>query len=164
MSFFSKIRGTISTLFQLGEQGPQLKNDSGAVGARNPADSAYVNARGADPQIADDLVTKRYGDANYGGGGSVNQGTATCSFGSTWTNGPVSVAITGQTAILSTSIVEAWLALVATSDHSEDEVKILAPELGVVAGDIVPGTGFTVYMTCTQEPMYGAFTVNWRWS
>lgn len=70
MSFFDKVRGTFETLFQLGKAGPQLKNNAGAIEARNAADSAYVNARGADPAIADDLVTKRYGDANYGGGGT----------------------------------------------------------------------------------------------
>lgn len=62
-----------------------------------------------------------------------------------------------------TSNVEAWIALTATADHSEDEIKILAAELGVTAGDIVAGTGFTIYLACTLEQMYGAFTVNWRW-
>ena len=65
MAFFSKLRGTFSTLFQIGEQGPQLKNNAGVVEARNSADAAFVKVRGADPVIADDLVTKRYGDANY---------------------------------------------------------------------------------------------------
>ena len=65
MAFFSKLRGTFSTLFQLGDQGPQLKNNAGVVEARNSADAAFVKVRGADPVGADDLVTKRYGDANY---------------------------------------------------------------------------------------------------
>lgn len=76
MSFISDIAGTFSNLFQLGKSGPKLKNSSGIVEHRNATDSAYAITRGADPAGADDLVTKRYGDANYGGtpsgGGSVN--------------------------------------------------------------------------------------------
>ena len=56
----SKIRGTTETAFQIGLGGPQLKDDTGEIDARNAADAAYVNVRGADPIIADDLVTKRY--------------------------------------------------------------------------------------------------------
>ena len=47
MSFFSKIRGTIETIFQLGLGGPQLKNTAGAIEARDPADAAYAILRGA---------------------------------------------------------------------------------------------------------------------
>lgn len=70
MSILSKIRGTFETLFQLGKGGPQLKNNAGVIEHRNSADTAYVVTRGADPSIADDLVTKRYGDANYAGASS----------------------------------------------------------------------------------------------
>jgi len=59
----SKIRGTIETLFRIGIGGPNLKDNGGEIEARNAADAAFVNVRGADPVIADDLVTKRYADA-----------------------------------------------------------------------------------------------------
>ena len=59
----SKIRGTIETLFRLGLGGPQLKKDIGNIDARDATDAAFVNVRGLDPLIDDDLTTKRYVDA-----------------------------------------------------------------------------------------------------
>jgi hypothetical protein len=72
----SAIRRTSSLIFGLGLAGSQLKSILAGVGpaaieARNDTDSAYVNVRGADPIIADDLVTLRYLQANYGGANSV---------------------------------------------------------------------------------------------
>ena len=64
MSFFSKIRGTFETLFQIGKGGPQLKNASGALESRDPTDAAYVNHRGLDPVVAQDFVTLTYFNAN----------------------------------------------------------------------------------------------------
>lgn len=71
MSAYSKLAGIIGSIFQIDvvNDGPQLKNNSGVLEFRNNADSAFVIARGDDPVGDDDLVTKRYGDANYGGGG-----------------------------------------------------------------------------------------------
>src|SRR5438445_644719 len=66
MSLFSKIRGTIETIFQLGLGGPQIKNNGGVIEHRNAADNAFVISRGLDPAAANDLVTKGYADANYG--------------------------------------------------------------------------------------------------
>lgn len=63
MSLFSKIRGTIETIFQLGLGGPQLKANAGNVEARNSADAAFVIVRGATPVAANDLVTKAYADS-----------------------------------------------------------------------------------------------------
>ena len=71
MSLLSNIQGIFASFFQVGgNTGPGLNANSGALEARNAANSAYANARGADPIVADDLVTKRYGDANYSGGSS----------------------------------------------------------------------------------------------
>lgn len=75
-SVWSKIRGTFETIFQLGKGGPQVKANSGAVELRNSTDAAFVIGRGADPVGDDDFVTKRYGDANYGGGGPGPGGTS----------------------------------------------------------------------------------------
>ena len=67
MSLYKLIRGTFESLFQVnGTSGPNLKGVAGPVlEVRDEADAAYVVTRAADPVIDDDLVTKRYGDANY---------------------------------------------------------------------------------------------------
>jgi hypothetical protein len=50
------------------QNGPAIKNESGVLGVRDDADSAYVKMRVADPTGDDDVATKRYGDANWGSG------------------------------------------------------------------------------------------------
>lgn len=63
MSLFSKIRGTLETIFQLGgPTGPNLKNNSGAVEARNSADSAFAVMRAASPVGDNDVANKTYVD------------------------------------------------------------------------------------------------------
>ena len=64
MGFFSKIRGTFETLFQIGKGGPQVKNNAGVVEMRDPADAAFVITRGLAPVAANDYVTKGHFDAN----------------------------------------------------------------------------------------------------
>jgi hypothetical protein len=59
MSLWSKIRGTIETIFQLGLSGPQIKNNAGAVELRNSTDAGFVVGRGADPVGPNDFVTKQ---------------------------------------------------------------------------------------------------------
>jgi hypothetical protein len=53
------------------------------------------------------------------------------------------VAVTGQAAILAGSLAEAWIFPAATADHSADEH--LVETLKVFAGNVVAGTGFTIY-------------------
>jgi hypothetical protein len=60
MSIFSKIRGTIEQIFQIGLGGPQIKNNAGAVELRNSDDTGFSIVRGAAPVGDDDLVTKAY--------------------------------------------------------------------------------------------------------
>lgn len=67
MSVWSKILGTIETVFQVGLGGPRIRNDqasSGSVGldARTSDDASYANVRAADPLIDDDVATMRYVD------------------------------------------------------------------------------------------------------
>jgi hypothetical protein len=63
MSLWSKIRGTIETIFQLGLNGPNLKNNGGAIEGRNSGDTAFTVVRGDTPVAANDLTTKAYVDA-----------------------------------------------------------------------------------------------------
>jgi len=67
MSFLAKIRGTIETLFQLGLNGPNWKNNGGVIEARNAGDTDFVIVRGDGPPVAaNDLTTKTYVDGQTG--------------------------------------------------------------------------------------------------
>jgi len=109
----------------------------------------------------------------------VAQGTTTVNFGTFPGATDTSVAVTGQGSILATSLVEAWVFPVATADHSVDEHWVDGPQ--VVAGNIVAGTGFTIYASVkpqtdakaptdsrrgkTDSPRaYGSWTVAWVWN
>jgi len=117
------------------------------------------------------------------------QGTTTITFGAFPGKTDTSVAITGQSGINATSLVEAWLLPAATADHSADEHIVDGPV--ILAGNIVVGTGFTIYAvaqdsdvsspdadplgTQGQEPLYqghgrttpmpyGIWNVAWVWN
>lgn len=63
MSLYSQLAGIMGAVFQLGgTSGNKLKNNGSGIDARNSADSAYVNVRGLDPVIDNDLTTKQYVD------------------------------------------------------------------------------------------------------
>jgi hypothetical protein len=107
-------------------------------------------------------------------------GTTTVDFGAFPGKSDASVAVTGQTAILPSSIVEAWLYPVATADHSVDEHMI--ETIKVFAANIVAGDGFTIYAINPDKNiggeyhsinfdgygggdtrLYGLWTVAWAW-
>jgi hypothetical protein len=108
-------------------------------------------------------------------------GTTTVDFGSFPGTQDTSVAVTGQTGIVSGSLVEAWIRPVATSDHTADE-HIIEP-IKVIAGNISAGVGFTIYALNANvlteledqtnpaygrigklQPIYGQWTVSWVWN
>lgn len=78
-----------------------------------------------------------------GGPGGANVGTAILDFGAFPGSSDASVAVTGQTSIASGSVVQAWLRPEDTADHTADEHMV--ETLKVFAGNIVAGTGFTIY-------------------
>lgn len=108
-------------------------------------------------------------------------GVATIDFGSFPGKSDASVDVTGQAAIVSGSLVEAWIRPVDTSDHSADEHML--ETLKVFAGNIVAGVGFTIYAFNVDKNMsnpaddgtrvraygggdtliYGQFTIAWAW-
>jgi hypothetical protein len=64
MSFFSKIRGTVETLFSLGGvDGPLWKRVASAIEARDAADTLFAIVRVKTPMGPDDATTKAYVDA-----------------------------------------------------------------------------------------------------
>jgi hypothetical protein len=77
------------------------------------------------------------------------QGTVVLDFGAFPGKSDASVAVTGQSGIVSGSLVEAWIRLEATSDHSADEHMV--ETIKVFAGNIIAGTGFTVYGLNTSQ-------------
>lgn len=98
------------------------------------------------------------------------QGTTSINFGAFPGVSDTSVAVTGQAAILSGSLVEAFIFPAATADHSIDEHLVNPPR--VVATTIVAGTGFTIYGfsldgvdTGSDTPrIYGVWNVAWVWN
>ena len=88
-----------------------------------------------------------------------NSGSALLNFGSTPTD-TASLAI-ADTNILTTSLVDAWIAAISTADHSADEHYV--ENVKVMAGSIVNGVGFTIYGICTLGRTTGNFTVHWVW-
>lgn len=93
------------------------------------------------------------------------QGTATIDFGAFPGASDTSVAVTGQTSIVSGSAVEAWILPAATADHSVDEHMV--ETLKVIAGNIVAGTGFTIYGFNSgfgDVRLYGTWNVAWVWN
>lgn len=86
-------------------------------------------------------------------------GTAIANFGTG--QDMATAVVTGQSAILATASVNAWILATATSDHSADEH--LVEEIEVVAGAIVPGTGFTITARTRNRPLTGQWTVAWTW-
>ena len=98
-------------------------------------------------------------------------GTTSVDFGVFPGKSDASVAVTGQGSIVAGSIVGAWIRPVATADHTADEHWV--ETLEVFAGNIVAGTGFTIYARNTNQindsknggpRIYGAWTVAWAWS
>lgn len=76
-------------------------------------------------------------------------GTATIDFGAFPGASDASITVTGQTGISTGSVVQAWLRPEATSDHTADEHML--ETIKVVAGNIVAGTGFTIYAINTNQ-------------
>lgn len=108
-------------------------------------------------------------------------GTTTVNFGAFPGTGDASVTVTGQATILAGSLVEAWIMPTATADHSADEHWVDPPR--VMAGNVVAGTGFTIYATSRDDnefptvpangrrqefsntnALYGQWTVAWVWN
>ena len=137
-----------------GDKGDVVVSSAGAVWTLDAAALAErIDDRVAALLTAGANVTLTYDDtagtltiaASGGGGGSANVGAAVVDFGAFPGGTDASVAVTGQAGILAGSTVRAWLVPVATADHSADEHLIAATQIDVIAGNIVAGTGFTIY-------------------
>lgn len=90
-------------------------------------------------------------------------GEAIISFGATPST-EASVAVTGQAAILATSLVEAWIMGASTSDNNEGEHLFAGVSLKLTVGIPTASTGFTIYATSTAGMATGDFKIKWVWS
>lgn len=111
-----------------------------------------------------------------------NIGIALLDFGAFPGSSSASVDVTGQTYILAGSVIFSWIFPLATVDHSADEHWI--EPIKVLAGNTVPGTGFTIYGVYAGQDgfpdvsvgeyglakrglggarLYGKYTIGWRW-
>lgn len=77
-------------------------------------------------------------------------GSAVVDFGAYPGSPYATVVITGQSGILTGSLVECWIFPAATTDHTHDEHIVDPPR--VVAGNVVAGTGFTIHALAYTTP------------
>ena len=88
-------------------------------------------------------------------------GSATLDFGAAPGTSVVTTTITGETGILSTSHVEAWMMGDSTADHNAYE-HLIVP-LVVRCGSITDGAGFDI-IASSDLRLTGTFTVHWVWA
>ena len=108
--------------------------------------------------IADGETLRRTGGSIVGytpAAGGVAVGTAVLDFGAFPGKSDASVDVIGQGGIVAGSVVSAWLRPAATADHTADEHMV--ETIKVFAGNIIAGTGFTIYGFNTNqinEPLF----------
>jgi hypothetical protein len=92
----------------------------------------------------------------------IAQGTATLNF-STGEN-EATVAVTGQDDITTEAKVKAWImADDTTADHTANDHRFIGLVLTVTCGNIVAGTGFTIY-GMSLYGLEGQYKVRWMWT
>jgi hypothetical protein len=143
------IGGTLSDA-QHGVRGSALHSDAHA---QNHTDSQHTDGPNSKP--------------GHTHSGLPTVGTTTIDFGVFPGSWDTTQVITGQTGIVAGSVVKAWVRPVATADHNADEHWIDPPD--VIAGNIVAGTGFTIYGRAQpgsppNPPPYGLWTIAWEWA
>jgi len=101
--------------------------------------------------------------APSGGGGSFTTGTATLDFGSGLGANEASVAVTGQTSILSTSTVTLTVKNDATStSHTANDHSYFLALSSLNSDTPIAGTGFTIKSRSIHK-LTGTWTVSWSW-
>lgn len=88
-------------------------------------------------------------------------GTTTVDFGTAPGGNYATSVVTGQTAITSTSYIEAWIMAETSADHTLEEHLIVPMQ--IKCGNIVNATGFTIYAFSDMR-LTGTFTIRWVWN
>ena len=118
----------------------------------------------ADPTLPLHAATKQYVDAHAGGGGGgtlLHTDAVIVNFGAAPGTNNVSLVVEGQTGILTTSVVRAYMMCDATADHNADE-HIMVP-MKLCCGNIIADTSFTLY-AASEWQLTGTFVVHFIWS
>lgn len=117
--------------------------------ARTPITAISTGADYIQFLDATDGAVKRTLASALGGAGSGAAGTTTINFGAFPGGSDATATVTGQTGILSGSVVQAWIVAQDTADHTADEHRV--ETISVTCGNIVAGTGFTIYAQNTSQ-------------
>jgi predicted small metal-binding protein len=109
----------------------------------------FVAGSGITLTTDDTLKTVTIDATGGGGGGGGNTGKTTVDFGAFPGSSDAMVTVTGQTGIVSGSVVQAWLICEATADHTADEHRV--ETISVTCGNIVANTSFDIYAQNTSQ-------------
>jgi hypothetical protein len=91
-------------------------------------------------------------------------GSATLDFGAAPGSSEASVAVTGQAAIVGSSVVEAFImADDTTVEHTAADHRYLAAMLGITCGAVSAGVGFTIFGRALDK-IEGRVAVRWVWT
>lgn len=90
-------------------------------------------------------------------------GTSTIDFGSFPGANEASVAVTGQTSILSNSVAEAYIMSEASANRTANDHRYVGLYITLTCGDVVAGTGFTIYAR-SLDKMTGQYSIRWVWA
>lgn len=83
-------------------------------------------------------------------------------FGGGLGSNEASVAVTGQTAILTTSYAEAWIMAEASTEHTASDQAYAALFMATTCGPATAGVGFTIQARSTEK-LRGRFKISWVW-
>lgn len=89
-------------------------------------------------------------------------GTTTVDFGASGAD-VVTAVVIGQAGISVGSYVEAWIMADSTADNDADAHVLGATTISLTCGNIVAGTGFTIYATDPAFNVTGLFSIRWVW-
>lgn len=92
-----------------------------------------------------------------------NKGTAIIDFGAFPGSNEASVAITGESAILAGSLVDAWFRAEASADHNVQDHTWAPTFISIICSVPTAGTGFTIYARALER-ITGKLNIDWAWA
>lgn len=90
-------------------------------------------------------------------------GSAVIDFGAYPGSNEASVVVSGQSSILATSSVEAWLMAEVQGTHTVNDATYASLLTAIVCSVPTASTGFTIYAR-SVEKLQGQFKVRWVWA